>query len=168
METSKHTIKYPYLPEGRTILYVPENNEFMQAAKRVALAESTDKKTSTGVVVVNDQGMIVVSAANQSALKNQFLLRTHPTWCIRKLCHIPSGQKYWMCPGCASSAYHAEHFAMDKAKKKNLDLTGSDVYLWGHWWCCEPCWNAMIKAGIRNVYLMEGTGEGFNNSNPLK
>lgn len=168
METNTQKIQYPYLPAGRTILYVPESNQYMVAAHEVAVKESTDKKTSTGVVVVSPTGEIIVSAANQSALKNPFLLRTHNKWCIRKLFGIPSGQKYWLCPGCASSAYHAEHFAMRKAKKRNINISGCDVYLWGHWWCCQPCWDAMIKAGIKDVYLMEGVGEKFNNSNPIK
>jgi len=164
---TQETPQYPYIPNDRTILYVPGNNLFMQAAEAVARTESTDKKTSTGVVVVDSSGNILVRAANQSALKNQFLLKTHPDWCIRKLLGIPSGEKYWLCPGCASSRFHAEHYAMRKAKKAGIDVTNCDVYLWGHWWCCKPCWDAMIASGIRNVYLMEGTENGCNNSNPV-
>ncbi len=168
MESLKITpkIELPYLPEGRTILYVPENNPYMLAAKEVAMNESTDRKTSTGVVVVNNEGNIVASAANKSALKNKFLLNTHKNWCVRRICKIPSGQKYWMCPGCAAPKNHAESHTMRKAKKAGVDLTGSDVYLWGHWWACKDCWDSMIKAGIKNVYLMEGTENGYNNSNP--
>lgn len=151
METKN--IKYPYLPPDRTILDVPEDNPYMIRAKEVALSESTDRKTSTGAVVVDEKEQIVVSAANQSALKNKFLLDTHINWCIRKLFKIPSGQKYWLCPGCASAKYHAESFAMRKAKKANVNVVGCDVYLWGHWWCCKDCWDAMIQAGIKNVYL---------------
>lgn len=170
MEEIKRKIEYPYLPEGRTILYVPEENKYMQAAKEVALRESTDRKTSTGVVIVNERGEIVASAANQSALKNKFLLDTHSKWCIRKNCNIPSGQKYWMCPGCASAKYHAESYATKKAKKAGVNISGCDLYLWGHWWACKDCWDAMIKAGIKNVYLMEGTqnADGYNNSNSIK
>jgi deoxycytidylate deaminase len=162
-------IEYPYLPEGRTILYVPENNKYMLTAKKVAQTESTDIKTSIGAVIVGENGEILVSAANQSALKNKFLLNTHKTWCVRKLFKIPSGQKYWMCPGCASHKNHAEYRAVLALQKKfpqkvNQNL---DLYLWGHWWCCKPCWDKMIEAGIKNVYLMEGTGNGFNNSNPI-
>lgn len=160
-------IKYPYLPEGRTLLHVPEDNKYMQAAFSVAKNESSDKKTSTGVVVVNDEGAILVSAANKSALTNDFLLKTHKDWCIRKNLKIPSGQKYWLCPGCASSKYHAESHAMLKAKKNKIDISNCDVYLWGHWWCCKDCWDSMINSKIRNVYLMEGTTDGFNNSNPI-
>ena|SRR3989338_9222649 len=160
-------IQYPYLPENRTILYVPEDNQYMRAAKEAALTQSTDKKTSTGVVVVDANGKILISGANQSAIKNEFLLNTHKDWCIRKLFGVESGKKYWLCPGCASSKYHAETFTLAKAKKAGIKVSGCDLYLWGHWWCCKPCWDSIIAFGIRDVYLMEGTGNGFNNSNPI-
>ncbi|MFA5791704.1 MAG: hypothetical protein WC884_01560 [Candidatus Paceibacterota bacterium] len=167
METKD--IKYPYLPEGRTILYVPENNKYMLVAKEVALTESTDKKTSTGVVIVDQNGEILIRAANQSALKNKFLLDIHKNWCIRKLFKIPSGQKYWLCPGCASHKNHGEYRGVVILQKKFPQKinTNLDLYLWGHWWCCKPCWDKMISVGIKNVYLVEGTNNGFNNSNPV-
>ncbi|MEK7190247.1 MAG: deaminase [Patescibacteria group bacterium] len=151
METKN--IKYPYLPQDRIFLYVPENNEYMSAAREVAEISSTDKKISTGAVIVNGEGKIIIGASNQSALKNKFLLDTHKNWCIRKLFKVPSGQKYWLCPGCASSKYHAEARAVTKSKKFHINISGCDLYLWGHWWCCQPCWNKMIRAGIKNVYL---------------
>ena len=154
-------IKYPYLPKDRVVLYVREDNPYMQEAKKIALTQSTDKKISTGVVIVDDNGDILVSAANQSALKNKFLLNTHKNWCVRKPFKIPSGQKYWLCPGCASSRNHAESLAMKKAEKLKINVSGYDVYLWGHWWCCEPCWDKMIQAEIRNVYLIEDSHKIF-------
>src|SRR3989344_1701325 len=161
METKN--IKYPYLPEGKTILYVPQDNKYMLAAKEAAQTLSTDKKTSTGVVVVDLSGNILVSAANQSALKNKFLLNTHKNWCIRKLFKIPSGQKYWLCPGCASHKNHGEYQAVMALEKKFPQKINStlDLYLWGHWWCCKPCWDKMIEVGIKNVYLMEGIDKLF-------
>ena len=35
-------IDYPYLPTGRTILYVPEDNPYMRIAREYALANSLD------------------------------------------------------------------------------------------------------------------------------
>lgn len=154
-------VQYPYLPEGRAILYVPENNKYILAAKEIARTQSTDKQVSTGAVIVNAAGNILVGAANQSALKNKFLLETHKNWCIRKLLKIPSGRKYWLCPGCASFRCHAESSAVEKAKKNHIDISNCDLYLWGHWWCCKPCWDKMIEAGIRNVYLMESVDKLF-------
>jgi deoxycytidylate deaminase len=161
METKD--IKYPYLPDGRTILYAPENNKYILAAKEFALTHSTDRKVPTGAVIVDKDGSILVSAANQSALKNKFLLRTHKNWCIRKLFKVPSGQKYWMCPGCASHKNHGEYRAVSALEKKfpQKIKTNLDLYLWGHWWCCKPCWDKMISAGIKDVYLMEGSDKLF-------
>ncbi len=45
---------------------------------------------------------------------------------------------------------HAEARAV---KNAGVKAHGGDLYLWGHWWCCKPCWDAMISAGIKNVYL---------------
>jgi len=158
-----NSIKYPYLPEGKTILYAREDNKYMQEAKRIALTQSTDKKVPTGVVVVDDKGEILVSAANQSALKNKFLLSTHPNWCIRKFFKIPSGQKYWLCPGCASYKNHGEYrsvLALEKEFPQKIN-SNLDLYLWGHWWCCKSCWDKMIQVGIKNIYLMEGIEKQF-------
>ena len=148
-------ITYPYLPTGRTILYVPFSNTYILAAKETADKYSTDKKNPTGAVVVNQDGKILVSAANQSAVKNKFLLDTHKHWCIRKFFKIKSGEKYWLCPGCASCKNHAEYRAANALIKMSLAKTDSnnDLYLWGHWWCCKPCWDKMIEANIKNVYL---------------
>lgn len=156
-------IKYPYLPEGKIILYMPENNKYILVAKEIALTQSTDKKVPTGAVIVDEKGDILVTAANQSALKNQFLLNTHKNWCIRKFFKIPSGQKYWLCPGCASHKNHGEYRVVLALQKKFFQKvnTNLDLYLWGHWWCCKPCWDKMIEVGIRNVYLQEGIDKQF-------
>lgn len=152
---------YPYLPEGRTFMYVPITNPFMAETKRVTLAESTDRQHPTGAVIVKD-GKILGAASNKSALKSERLMKFHrEVFCVRRFFKIPTGQKYWICPGCASSRLHSEPRAIKIAQKKYGDITGADLYHWGHWWCCKPCWDAMIAAGIKNVYLMEGAKEQF-------
>jgi len=40
-----------------------------------------------------------------------------------------------------------------------------DLYLWGHWWCCESCWNKMIEINIRNIYLLKDSEILFNTNN---
>lgn len=150
---------YPYLPEGREILLVDLENKFMQAAKKVRDTKSTDLSFSTGAVVVLD-GEVVGEGANQSLLRTPFLLNIHKKWaCVRKWFSVPSGKKYWMCPGCAASKDHAETRASLNAGEKTK---GADLYLYGHWWCCKSCWDAMIKTGIKNVYLLEGGKELFD------
>lgn len=159
------TIKYPYLPEGRGIAYVGADNPFMAEAKTVRDTMSTDLYFSTGAVVVHE-GVIVGKGANQSLLRTPGLIQAHKKWaCVRRWFKIPSGQKYWMCPGCSPSSKHAETRAALDAKKNGF-TENLDLYLHGHWWACPPCWEVMIKNGIKNVYLLEGSEVFFNQNHP--
>lgn len=157
---------YPYLPEGKEIKYVKADNQFMKAAKEACRELSTDRHHPTGAVLVRD-GRVILSSANQSAIKNKVLLALHQKgFCVRKILKISSGKKYWLCPGCASARNHAESRFMKEAKRLGIKTAGADVYLWGHWWCCEPCWAAMIAGEVRDVYLLEGSERFFNKTHP--
>lgn len=123
--------------------------------------QSTDHSVPTGAVIVKE-GMVVSSGANKSALKNPALVAFHKKYCIRRMLGVPSGKMYWLCPGCASSRHHAESRAVKEAKSKRQATGGADLYLYGHWWCCKPCWDKMIAAGIKDVYLIEGATEKFS------
>jgi deoxycytidylate deaminase len=152
---------FPYLPEGREIKYVLETDVFIKQAKKERV-NSTDDSHPTGAVVVKE-GLVIGKGANQSALKNKKFREFHAKYfCIRRFLKIPSGQKYWLCPGCASFRYHAESQAIKNALLKHNSLVNSDLYLYGHWWCCQPCWEKMIKAGIKNVFLVDGATEKFS------
>lgn len=146
-----------YVPDGREMRFVPESNEFMQAAKAAALSFSTDEKHKTGAVIVQ-AGKIIGTGANASQFHKKL-------FCVRKLMRnvfpIKSGKGYWMCPGC-SPKYHAEQTAIRNANKLQKITKGADLYLWGHYWCCHSCWERMIGAGIENVYLMEGAEKAFS------
>ena len=150
-------MKYPYIPEGRTILYAPADNPFMAQAKAYARAHSLDAVMPGAAGVVKD-GVIVGCAANGSDYH-----RTHE--CERIKRHIPTGQGYELCEGCHPKN-HSESRAVKNTKDGGHDTNGADLYLWGHWWCCEPCWNAMTAGGIRDVYLLEGSEILFNKENP--
>jgi len=159
-------IKYPFLPEGKEITLVPLENPFMTRARTVARNMSTDRKHPTGAVVVKD-GVILGEGANQVPLKNKTLSKMHQKGaCVRKLFKVKSGEKYWICPGCANYSDHGEQQAVRNAIAQSGDVQGADLYLWGHWWCCEPCWNAMLAVGIENVYLLEGGDTLFDRDNP--
>ncbi len=157
MQSDPKNIKYPYLPDGRTILYVPEDNRYMKIVKEFARLNSLDKSIQTGSVVVKD-GNIIGRGANGSTYHE-----THE--CGRVKQKIPTGQEYELCEGCHPKN-HSEPKAVANAKDTGHDTNGADLYLWGHWWCCEPCWNAMIGAGIKNVYLLEDSEILFNKENP--
>lgn len=154
-------IQYPYQPEGRQVKYVGLENPFMAEAKKVQETLSTDLMHSTGAVLVKN-GSVVASGANQSKLKpGSWLFNLHKKRCIRRMLHIPTGTHYWVCPGCSTNKQHAEGRAVRDAKAKGIDTNGTDLYLYGHWWCCEPCWNEMISGGIKDVFLLEGSERFF-------
>lgn len=161
-------IEYPYLPEGRTIFYVSADNSFMREAKEVARKESTDKRFSTGAVVVSVRdGVIVSRDANKAPLTSEKLINLHKKYCVRKMFKIPSGHKYWLCPGCAAGDHHAEYRASKRLIKQGYDKTDQfDLYLWGHWWACSDCWGKMLEIPLRNVYVMEGSEILFNEKDP--
>jgi len=154
-------IKYPYeIPE---IPYrsVPMSNKFMQEAMKYAKEEAYDtgfgKEAPVGVVYVKDNKVIVGAGHG-----NDYHLRNG---CKRKKLGIPSGQKYELCPGC-DYASHAEPKAIAKAQKNNLDIKGSDAYLFGQWWCCKSCSDKMVKVGIKNIFLLVDSEKYFNRDLP--
>lgn len=156
-------IKYPYIPEGRIILYVRVDNPFMAEALNIMKVESTDEQNPTGAVVVKND-IIIGRAANQAGFKHPKFIELHAKgWCIRRKLKVRSGTKYWLCPGCATHADHAESNAVrDAISKAGAEaVRGADLYLYGHWWCCKPCWDVMIKAGIKDVYLLEDSWKLF-------
>nr|AIA14431.1 Cytidine and deoxycytidylate deaminase zinc-binding region [uncultured bacterium] len=156
---SKNTVKYPYLPKDRKIQYIDYENEFIQAAKDFARHNSLDDNMPTGSVVVHG-GKVIGRGANGSDYH-----RKHGCERVRR--GIPTGQGYELCEGCHPKN-HSEPKAISDAKARHpaVDLTKADLYLWGHWWACEPCWNAIQKAGIRHVYLAEDSHKTFNKSHP--
>lgn len=124
------------------------NNEFMLAAKNFAHEHSLDHDFPTGSVVVLDN-KIIGSGANGSDYHT-----THG--CDRKKQNMPTGVGYELCEGCHPKN-HSEPRAIQNAKDNGYDTKGADLYLWGHFWCCEPCMNAIISGGIRDVYLLQGS-----------
>ncbi len=143
---------YPYMPEGKTFLFVPGDHPAMVEAKRFACANSKDGAVKTGSVIMRD-GAIIGRGANGSDYHD-----THE--CERVKRGIPTGQGYELCEGCHPKN-HSEPKAIADALANGHDPRGADLYLWGHWWCCEPCWRAIIGAGIARVYLMEGSDKLF-------
>ena len=150
-------MKYPYLPDSRIILYVVAEDRFMQEARAHALAHSRDDAVKTGSVIVKD-GAIIGRGANGSDYHKS-------NTCERVKRGIPTGQGYELCEGCHPKN-HSEPRAVADARAHGHETEGADLYLWGHWWCCEPCWTAIIGAGIRNVYLLEGSEHLFNREHP--
>lgn len=143
------SLPYPYLPPGRTIEYVQENNRFMARAAELWRTHDTYCKQGTTAVVVKD-GQIISEGKNGG--------KNPPAVCQRKLLGCKTGEGYELCPGC-DPKNHAEPSALNKLTTGTAQ--GADLYLYGHWWCCEPCWNSMIASGIEHVFLVEQATEKF-------
>lgn len=166
METLiKKDIKYPYLPEGCLIESVSEDNSFMSQAKDEA-KKSNDQQQPTGAVIVSN-GQIISRMSNRNPLSSTWLINLHKKYCIRHMLHIKTGEKYWVCPGCATNESHAEFRAvLDLQKKNTKNINNIELYLWGHWWCCKPCWDKMLEIGIKKVYLVDNSEILFNPREP--
>jgi len=156
-------IVYPYIPEGRSILYVGADNQFMKRALEVRL-KSKDRLIPIGIVAVKDD-KIVGEETNKPGYEHEILIEWHKRWmCPRRWFKAKTGTKYWMCPGCAGSDNHSESRLIKKMKKEGSaeGLKGADVYMAGHWWCCKPCWDKMIDVGVKDVYILEGAKDKFD------
>jgi hypothetical protein len=177
VEARTSVITYPYLPEGRVIEYVPADDPWMGFARQIARRESLDKTMpgasvitappgaaidvgGSSVVLAHGHGEAIVGfGANGSAHHE-----THGCERVRRGCR--SGEGYDLCEGC-SPKNHSEAKAIADARRVGItDLRGYNLYLWGHWWCCKDCWDAMIAAGIARVFLLKGSEVLFNKDAP--
>jgi hypothetical protein len=142
--------EYPYMPEQGMIYYVPADNKFMKRAKDYARNHSFDKNMPNCSIVVKD-GVEIGIAANGSSYHDLH-------GCERKRLGSKTGEDYDKCEGCHPKN-HGEPKAIADALK-NTDpetVSGAEVYLWGHWWCCQPCWDAMLDNGVNSVFLLENS-----------
>lgn len=136
-------VKYPYLPDGGVIVYVSADNPFIQEAKEFAREHSLDKTMPNASIIVKN-GKVIGRGANGSTYHDEH-------GCERVRLNIPTGQGYELCEGCHPKN-HGEPKAIADAAKHHEGTHGAELYLWGHWWCCEPCWNAMLTAGIQGIF----------------
>jgi deoxycytidylate deaminase len=150
--------QYPYIPDGKTFFFVSLNDPFMQEAMRAQEECSGDQIYPVGAVLVKD-GKVVARGGNGY---NKGAAYMHI--CPRVVLECKSGEGYDLChhhdaPG------HAEQQTIKAAGEMGQETAGADLYMYGHWWACEPCWSAMMAAGIRNVYLLENAHEAFSRDN---
>ena len=136
--------------------FVGMGNIYMQEAMNTAkeLSWDTGNETSTpvGAVFVIDNKIILRTSNGSDYHKNN--------GCERKKLGIV-GKDYELCPGC-SYKVHCEAKAVNEAKKMGIDLKGSDMYMFGHFWCCKPCCDALETVGVNNYYLLENAWDLFD------
>lgn len=151
------SVIYPYVAKDGSFGYVSADNKYILAAKETARRKSLDKVMPTGTVLVKD-GQIIGRGANGSTYHEQF-------GCERVRLNIPTGEGYELCEGC-SPKNHSEPRAVKDALSKGNSPEGAEAYLWGHWWCCEPCWATLLANGINQVFLVDGSEVLFNKLAP--
>ncbi|MBL7058628.1 hypothetical protein ISS03_04790 [Patescibacteria group bacterium] len=144
-------IPYPYIPEGKNIKYVQSDNFFINEAKKIA-QEGGCKKQSTGAVIVKN-GVILAKGCNAGKKVDI---------CPRVTANYKTGEGYHLCREVCQQEGHAEVSAIINARKNEQNIKGANLYLYGHWWCCQNCWNHMIEAEINDVYLLNNSHLIFN------
>ncbi len=156
---SRKSITYPYMPPVGIIEYVPISNPFMALARAYARVQSRDAVMPGAAVVVKDNRVIGMGANGSDY---------HSTrQCERVLRGCKSGEGYELCEGCHPKNHSERTAVADARNRLGKDAVWfSNLYLWGHWWCCEPCWEAMNGAGILRVFLLEDSEMLFNKEDP--
>lgn len=146
---------YPYLPPNRQFKFVSNDHPHMIAAEVARRECSGDSLWPIGIVLVRD-GHVVARAGNGYNRGG-----TSKHICPRVVLDVPSGTRYDLC-SLHDAPGHAEPMLIEAAKKEGIDPAGCDVFMYGHWWCCEPCWKVMIDAGVRDVYMVDDAHERFS------
>lgn len=148
-------VKYPYMPTDRHLKYAPADSEFMLAAKMAREKKSGDPLFPVGIALVKDSQVIATAGNgfNRGA--------GTPHICPRVVLECPSGVGYELCH-LHDPEGHAEPMVVAEAQRLGIDTDGANAYMYGHWWACEPCWNALIAAGIRDLYVTDDAHERFS------
>jgi deoxycytidylate deaminase len=133
--------------------YADMDNPYMKAAKEYARLHSLDKTMPNSSIIVKE-GKIVAQGANGSTYHD-----THV--CERVRLKIPTGQGYELCEGCHPKN-HGEARAIADAEARSVDVSGGDLYLWGHWWLCRWCRERLSKVGIKKIFLLKNAEVLFN------
>jgi deoxycytidylate deaminase len=138
-------IKHPYKSKKIDINYYNDEKYLTTAKHDWSDALERVHPTAT-VLVVNNK---VIGKAG-----NGLTYHTLKT-CERKKLNMPTGQGYHMCNGNHLPENHSEPKAIRNAMQEGNSklLNGATAYLYGHWWSCKDCSDAMEKAGIKKLYL---------------
>lgn len=160
---SQHGKKIPEIVEGVTYTYVMMDNEFMRAAydyaKSLYEINRWNKMTAPVTVLVKDNVVVVKGVAGDEWHQR------HGS-CKRVELNLPSGVGYDQCPGCHPDN-HSERVSVRKAQEAGIDLTGAHAYMYGHWWLCTTCLNALLSAGVStNVFLLDNADTLFDRNDP--
>ena len=146
---------YPYLPKDKSFSFVPKTHPMMAAAEEAAYQHSGCSWWQTGAVVVKNN-TILGRGANTGQWQ---------PLCPRYEKGCKTGEGYELCKTICKQTGHAEIIAIQDALKKNHTIKNAQLYLFGHWWCCENCWTTILEHNIQTVYLVENAHQLFTRQN---
>jgi len=70
--------------------------------------------------------------------------------CPRDEQGFKTGEGYELCKDVCLQRYHAE---IDACINAGLNAKGADLYLIGHYYCCDDCKKVMKEFGIKNIHI---------------
>jgi len=121
------------------------NYKFMQLAKKTAKKSGCLKKQIGAVLVLNGQ---VIGVGHNDA-------RPREPYCPREDMPAGTGRGYFYCKTHCGQSHHSETAALYNRTVK--ECAGAEIYIYGHYVCCEGCIEAMVTHGIETVYIQDDT-----------
>ncbi len=157
------------VPEGLSIRTTDMSHPMMQKAfahamKHQELQSASGMRAVTSTLAAKN-GTIVMGVAGElcdtvtDTSKDDITYHAETGRCDRM--QSDGNVDYDKCPGCRHD-HHSEQCAVFKALRDGVDLTDSEIYLYGQWWVCEPCSGKSVGAGVRTIYLLTNSRELFD------
>lgn len=140
-------IRHPYLSKKYSVNY--DENEFLDTTKDIWENAAYDRIHPTATIIVSNNEIIGKAGNGLDGIMHTV------NDCERKKLNMPTGQGYHLCDGTHLTKNHSESKAVRKIKETDNDnlLDGSTAYMYGHWWSCKDCSDAMEKAGVKKLFL---------------
>lgn len=160
------------IPEGLAIAQVGIEHPHMKMALDHAMkhqnAQAASGMRGVASTLVLADGTVIMGIAGE--LTNEISGHDDPliddmTWHARHgrcdRMQLDGNVDYDKCPGCRHDR-HSERSAVRKGLRDGKDLTGSEIFLYGQWWVCEPCAHAAFDAGVRTIWLLPDARDLFD------
>lgn len=141
--------------EQQVYRFVSFDHPHMMAAYDARRECAGDTIFPIGVVLVKND--VVVARAGNGFNRGSGIKHV----CPRVVMECPSLTGYELC-SLHDTPGHAENMLVLAAAEQGIDPVGCDVYMSGHWWCCDACWRVLMEAGIRDVFIVDDAQERFS------
>ena len=172
----RNTLGWPAhvaVPENLAIKTAPMTHPmmeraFLHAMKHQVLQAASGMRAVTSTLVAQD-GTITMGVAGElcdtvnDKSMDDITYHAQTGKCDRV--QSDGNVDYNKCPGCRHDR-HSEQCAIHKALRDGVHLAGSEIYLYGQWWVCEPCSGKAVSVGVQTIYLLPNAKELFDRGAP--